>query len=578
MNNKIERTLRTLVKKKGGSIAGSVQDGIVQLTGSVPTWDEVVELGFAAGRLKGVKGVVNRVTVHDYEPEKKQKKGVHTQLPDADVVIIGGGVIGCFIARELSRYDLDVTLVEKEADVACGATKANNGQVHTGIGEKPGSLKKELCSKSWPLYQKIADELDVPYRKTGLLVVVTENTLSRIPSFVSRFILKYVVPFLLVRRGRQVGDTPRVMKRNELVHMEPHITDKAIAAVFMPNYAVISPYKLTIALAENAIRNGVTVMLETEVTDITVQDSTVVRVVTDKGIITTQFVVNAAGVFADEVAAMAGAQEYTIHPRKGSILLFDSVMKDYIKTQVRELKFPQDPHTKGGGILLTAHGNIMWGPTAVEVSDKEDTSVTREEIEALVEKYKSTVPNFPLNTLITYFAGVRAATYTEDFVIKPSERVKGFIHAGGIQSPGLAAAPKIAELVVAILEKEGLPLKEKEFDPVRKAPPVFSGLSCEEKKRLIEENPLYGNVVCRCEHVTEAEIVDAICSPLPATTMDAVKRRTRAGMGRCQGGFCSPRVAEILARELQIPLLEVTKKGNGSHLFVRKTKEGFYEG
>lgn len=581
-DTKIEKTLKKTVEKKGFStVTVSVNDGIVQLTGSVDTWDAVVELGHYAGKLKGVKGVVNEIISKDVEIKKEKakegqkksaKEKIKLHLPDtADVVIIGGGVIGCFIARELSKYSVDVVLVEKEADVACGATKANNGQIHTGIGEQSGTLKKELCAKSWPLYEKIAKELDIPYKKNGLLVVLTEDTLPEwIPGFLSQVILNYVIKPLVVRRGKGVGDTPNVIKREELLKREPHITDKAVSAVLMPGYGIICPYKLTIALAENALQNGVTIVLETEVTDIVVEDNTVKKVVTDKGEIKTRFVVNAAGVYADDVAKMAGIKEYTIHPRKGSILLFDKT-DGYIQHQMSALTFPQDPHTKGGGLLETVDGNMLWGPTALEVFDKKDTSVTHEELESMVEKYNPVLPDFPKKSVITYFAGVRAATYTEDFVIKASA-VQGFVHAAGIQSPGLTAAPKIAEMVVDILRDQGLLLQEKRFDPVRKSPPVFSKVPVEEKKRLIQENPLYGNVVCRCEHVTEAEIVNAIHGLLPATTVDALKRRTRAGMGRCQGGFCGPRVAAILARELHIPLEDVTKKGNNSYLFVGKTK------
>ncbi len=574
-DDKIGQTLKKILKKKGFShVNVSVKDQIVHLTGSVDTWNEVVAIGHSAGELKEVKGVTNDVTAKEVEKKPRRlSKPKEKQVPEeADVVIIGSGVIGCFIARELSQYNLDIVLVEKESDVACGATKANNGQIHTGIGEKSGTLRKELCAKGWPLYQRISKELDVPYEKNGLLIVLTEDTLPKwIPSFLSRIILASVIQPLVVRKGREVGDTPRVIKRKELLQIEPNITDRAVSAVLMPGYGIICPYKLTIALAENALQNGISIFLETDVTDIVIEDNRIRRVVTDRGEIKTRFVINAAGIYADDVAKMAGAQEYTIHPRKGSILLFDKKTEGYIHHQMSELRFPQDPYTKGGGLLETVDGNMLWGPSAVEVPDKEDTSVSYDEIETMAEKYNPVVPDFPGN-VITYFAGVRAATYTEDFVIKASE-VEGFVHAAGIQSPGLTAAPVIAEMVADILKDQGLILeKKRDFNPERKAPPVFSKLSVPEKKELIKENAFYGNVVCRCEHVTEAEIVSAIHGILPAITMDAIKRRTRAGMGRCQGGFCSPRVAQILARELKIPLEKVTKEGEGSHLFVRKTK------
>lgn len=577
MKDNDQKIAEKLKKKKFSKIKTSVKNGIVYLDGEVNSWDEVIELGHAAGEMKEVKGVINNIIVKDVKEKKREKNlpkdTYNPHLPErADVVIIGGGVIGCFIARELSRYNLEIVLLEKESDVACGATKANSGQIHTGVGEESGTLKKKLCAEAWPMYDKITEELDVPFKRNGLLVVITKDTLPKIPSFIGNFISKYIIPYIVIRKGKDVGDKPRIIKRDELLRMEPNITDRALVAVFMPGYGIICPYKLTIALAENAIQNGTKVLLETEVRDILVEDKKVRGVMTNRGTIETQFVINAAGIFADEIAEMAGAKEFTIHPRKGSILLFDKEEEGYVNHQVSELRFPQDPYTKGGGVLMTVDGNINWGPTAIEVPDKEDKSVTREEIEGIFEKYGFIFPNFPKNSVITYFAGLRAATYKEDFFIKASKNIRGFVNVAGIQSPGLTAAPAIAEMVLKILKDAGLKMEEKEnFNPVRKASPVFDKLSVEEKKKLIEKNPLYGNVICRCEHVTEGEIIDAIHSPLPALTIDAIKRRTRAGMGRCQGGFCGPRVAAILARELGIPLEKITKDRN-SNMFVGRTK------
>jgi glycerol-3-phosphate dehydrogenase len=247
-------------------------------------------------------------------------------------------------------------------------------------------------------------------------------------------------------------------------------------------------------------------------------------------------------------------------------------MEGYINHQISELKFPRAPYTKGGAVLMTVDGNPNWGPTANEVPDKEDKSVSKEEIGWIYKKFGTALPNFPKKSVITYFAGLRAPTYKEDFYIKASERIKGFVNVSGIQSPGLTAAPAIAEMVLKILKGLGLKMEKKEdFNPIRKAPPIFDKLCIEEKKKLINQNPLYGKIVCRCEHITEGEILDAIHSSLPALTLDAIKRRTRAGMGRCQGGFCGPRVAKILARELGIPLEEVTKEGGNSNLFIKKS-------
>ena len=584
-DQKIVKKLEKKIVKKGfPDVKISAEEGIVRLNGRVSSWSEVITLGYLAAKTKGVKGVINDVTAGEIERKGEEKKvtkrGVYenVSLPKrADVVIVGGGVIGCFIARELSRYKLDVVLLEKESDVACEATKANSGVVHSGIGESSGTLKQKLNVKGNKMCDKVCEELNVPFERDGLLIVITTETLPPkvrkvLPSFISNFICEKIIPYVIFRKGKKAGIPLRPVKREELLEMEPNITDKAIVGVYSPTYGVVYPYEITIALAENAIQNGVKIALNTEVEDILVEDGKVKGVLTDRGTIEAEYVINAAGIFADEVAEMAGAREFSIHPRKGSIIIFDKDMKGYINHSLSELILPQDPHTKGGGIFTTVDGNPNWGPDAIEVSDKYDKSVTAEEIDTIFE-CGSLLPDFQKSSLITYFAGLRAATYEEDFFIKASENVLGFVNVAGIQSPGLASSPAIAEMVRGILREIGLKMREKEeFNPIRRAIPKFSNLSIEEKKKLIKENPLYGNVICRCEHVTEGEVVDAIHRPLPATTVDAVKRRVRAGMGRCQGGFCGPKVARLLARELNIPLEEVTKDGPGSNLFVGKTK------
>ena len=571
---RLEAKVKKLAKSK---VIASVKDGIATLTGEVKTWEDVVELGRAVGKLE-VREVVNLVTAEaDVETEKEEKERLklpeeayNPTLPErVDVVIIGGGVVGCAIARELSRYDLDIVLLEKECDVGCGATKANSAQIHTGIGEKSGTLKKELCVRAWPKYEKISEELNIPYKKDGLLIVLTTDTLS-IPLF-GNFLTRYLVAPIIKRKGKKVGDKPIIIKRKELMEMEPNLTDRALTAVFMPNYGIICPNRFTIALAENAVQNGVRVFLDTEVENIEDMEEKTQKVVTSRGSIETKFIINAAGLFADKIAEMAGSQEFTIHPRKGSIILFDKAYAGHINHQISEMILPQNPYTKGGAVLKTIDGNLNWGPTAVEVPSKSDRSVTGEEIQSILKKFGKIIPDFPKRSVITYFAGLRAPTYKEDFYIVPS-KVKGLIHVAGIQSPGLTSAPVIAEIVVEILKDEGLKTRQKNFDPIRKKPIVFDELSINEKKEKIKENSLYGNVVCRCEHITEAEIIGAIHSSPPALTVDAIKRRTRAGMGRCQGGFCGPRVSAIMARELGIPLEKITKCGPGSELYIEKTK------
>jgi glycerol-3-phosphate dehydrogenase len=587
-DEKLEKKVKQFLAEEGYlQISCSVKDGIAYLNGRLDNWEKVVELGHGIGKIKGVEEIVNDVTSEDAvkavtQPRTKLSKRLYdpTLPKKADVVIVGGGVVGCFIARELSRYKLDIVLLEKESDVCGGATKANSAQIHTGVGEKSGTLKKKLCVKSWPLFDKISSELDVPHEKNGLLTVITKDSLPKsIPGPIRKFLCEYLIPIPIWITARRAKDKPKIVRKGKLLKMEPDLTEKALLGVLMPNYGIIDPFRLTIALAENAVKNDARIFIDTEVTGINVEDKKIRGVVTTRGTIETDFVVNAAGVYADRIAEMAGTREFSIHPRKGGIILFDKKTDKFVAHQLNEFKLPRNEYTKGGGVLRTADENINFGPSALEVPDREDTSISREDIDNILEKYATVFSDFPKKLVIAYFSGVRACTYKEDFVIKPSKNVKGLIHAAGIQSPGLTCSPTIAGMILEILRQEGLPLKEKEaFDPICKRAAVFRELTLEEKKNIVAEDRLYGNVVCRCEHITEAEIVKAIHSPVPALTVDAVKKRTRAGMGRCQSGFCGHLVAGILARELGIPLEEVTKKGGDSRLFVGKTKELLMEG
>ena len=575
-DRKLARKAASIVRKhaRDKPVHIRVEDRVVYLEGAVSSYEEYVRIGREAGRLKGVRGVVSRLSFPE-KMERKRPVGKKECIGEADVVIVGGGVVGCSIARELSRYRLRVILVERAEDVACGTSKANNAMVHTGIGEKMGTLKQKLCVKGHQMYKKITDELQVPYEQQGLYIITTRDSFAKtkIPGFLGNFIAKHIVPLIILRRAKKLGLPMKRVSRKELLENEPQVTERALAAVYSPTYGITCPYLFTIALAENALANGVEVMLDTEVVDITVKDGTVSSVVTTRGTIDTSFVINAAGLYADEIADMAGAREYTIHPKKGATLLFDREASALINRSLSILLFPRTEHYKGGGLMKTIDGNLQWGPTMREVFDPTDTSVTAEEIQAIFARYSLLAPRFPKNAVIAYFSGLRAATFTEDFFIEASRRVKGFIHVAGIQSPGLAAAPAIAEMVLDILRGEGLELERKTaFNPYRKGPPVIRHLSPAERERAIAENPLYGKIVCRCEEVTEGEIVDAIRAPIPARSVDAIKRRTRAGMGRCQGGFCLPRVVRILSRETGIPAEKIVKNGRDSHLFVGKAK------
>ena len=542
----------------------SCKDGVTHLEGEVEKWEQVVALGHLAAGVDGVRGVVNKVWPTSLVRTKKEtrvKEKASWDGMNVDVIIVGAGIVGAAISRELSRFNLSVAVVEKEADVSWGQSKANPGWVHgfAGVDVDPGSLKARLCVRGNAMYDKLARELDFPFKRIGLLALVTEEELLPLLDFVKDLAKQHGAPVEIIR------------DKEEIFRLEPRITEKALAALFFPTYGSTSPYLVTIAFIENAVANGVKLLLGTEVTDVIVEDSKIRGVVTDRGKIFTRFLVNAAGLHADEIAEMAGAREFTIHPRKGEMLIFDSKYSSLYKRNFAPATLKTDPYTKGGGIAIAVDGNSIWGPNAEEVPYKKDTSTTKRGLDVVFEKFSQLVPNIPKKAMISAFAGLRAATYTEDFHIAPSQKVRGLINVAGIQSPGTASAPAIAEMVIDILRKEGLQTEEKRgFNPTRKAPASFRSLTSTEKEELIAGNMRYGHVVCRCEHVTEGEIVEAIRRG--AATVDGVKFRTRAGMGRCQGGFCSPHVIRILGRELQIPPEHVTKRGSGSELLLYKIK------
>jgi glycerol-3-phosphate dehydrogenase len=502
-------------------------------------------------------------------------------LPEsAGIVIIGAGISGCSIAREVTRYTSDVVFLDKESDVADETTKANKAEVHSGIGEKRRTLKQKLNVKGNRMYDQFVEGLGIELKRQGLLIVITPRTLpekytARLPAAISRYILERLVPRMIIRNGRKKGiPGQRILTRDEILQMEPHVTKNAIAGVFDPTYGLVSPYKLAIALAENAVDNGAKLFLNTEVLDITTEGGRVRSVVTSRGEIETPLVVNAAGVFADRVADMAGAGGFTIHPRKGASLLFDrDITADYVKSSVAEFRLFTKSHSKGGGAMPTAEGNLQLGPTAIETDDRYDTSISAEEIEEIFQRFYYLLPDFPRSAIISAFSGIRAPTLEEDFIIEASPAVRGFVNVAGIQSPGLAAAPAICEMVMGILHDLGVSRERRaDFEAVRTAPPRFTEMTDTERDGLIEKDPRWGHIICRCETVTEAEVVNAIGSKIPATNMDAVKRRTRVGMGRCQGGFCGFRCAEIIAGELDIPVTEVTKDGGLSQVFLEETK------
>ncbi len=474
-----------------------------------------------------------------------------------DISIIGAGVTGALIARELSRFDIKVCILDKDADVAMGTSKANSAIVHAGYDASPNSLKAKLNVRGNALMDDVANDLDVPFKRIGSFVLAfNEDDQKELQKLYDNGI-KNKVPHL------------KILNQKEVREMEPHISEDAIAALYAPTAGIVCPYELTLAATENAVANGVELILECIVEGIKRQDDGYI-LETSKGLIKSRYVINAAGVYSDTLARMVGDDEVNIIPRRGEYLLLDKRQGNVVNTVIF-----QPPSVMGKGILVTptVDGNLLIGPTAETIEDKDNIATTNIGLNAVIEGARKSVPSFDTRDVITSFAGLRATSSRGDFIIEESKHAKGFVHVAGIESPGLSATPAIAEYVIDVLKNMGVTLTGKEkHDPVRKPVIRFRELSREDQAKAIKENPLYGNIICRCEIVTEGEIVDCIHRPAGAINLDGVKRRTRAGMGRCQGGFCAPRVVDILAREMKIPKEDVTKMGGKSKILVGKTK------
>lgn len=474
-----------------------------------------------------------------------------------DVVIIGAGVSGSATARELSRYDLKICVVEKEEDVCCGTSKANSGIVHAGFDAESGSLMAKLNVEGNQMMEALSKELDFHFERNGSLVVcLNEEDRPNLQK--------------LYERGVKNGVKElRIIEREELVKLEPNIADEAVAALYAPTGGIVCPFGMNIAMAENAAVNGVEFRFDTEVTGFEKKQG-IWLVKTNKGEIETKYIVNAAGVYTDVFHNMVSEKKIHITPRRGDYCLLDRSTKGFVTHTIFQL-----PSKFGKGVLVTptVHGNTLVGPTAIDIEDREGTNTTGQGIDELIGKAGTTVKNLPIRQVITSFAGLRAHEDSHEFRIGELEDAKGFIDCAGIESPGLTSAPAIGKMVAGIVKELTNAKKKDNFIAVRKGILNPKDLSKEEYSKLIKEKPEYGNIICRCEMITEGEIIDSIKRPLGAKSLDGVKRRTRAGMGRCQSGFCSPRTIEILARELGVSPSEITKSGGESKIIVGINKD-----
>lgn len=473
-----------------------------------------------------------------------------------DVVIVGAGVVGGLIAREISRFNVKVALLEKCNDVAMGTTKANSAIVHGGFDAQNGTLKAELNVKGTAMMPEVCEKLHVPFKKNGSLVVAfSESEMEHIHELYKRGI-KNGVPEL------------SIINQEELRALEPNISDVAVGALLSASAGIVCPYELTIAAVENAITNGVELVRNCEVKSITENDDSYV-LNTTAGEFKAKYIINAAGNYSDELAAMVGDNSIDLVPRKGEYYVLDKSVGNLAKHTIF-----QCPNEMGKGILVTptVDGNLLIGPTALNIEDKDDNTTTPEGLLEAVQKAMKSVPIVSVRNAITSFAGVRAHPTNDDFIIGWCPTSGNFLNVAGIESPGLSSAPAIAVYVREILQEKCNLTEKENYTDGREKPVRFRHMSDEERAELIKKNSAYGRIICRCETITEGEIIDAIKAPGGARDVDGVKRRTRAGMGRCQGGFCGSKVVEILARELDVSMSDITKFGNDSKIIYERTK------
>ena len=468
-----------------------------------------------------------------------------------DVCIIGAGVSGASIARRLSAYRLSTIIVEKEADVSFGVSKGNSGIIHAGFHHPPKSLKSKLEILGNRLFDTLHEELHFPFKRCGIIVAALSTEEMKTVEF-------------LYEQGVSNGVIGiEICNRDRIKQLEPSLTQDVVGGLYAPSGGIIEPYQFVFSLIESARLNGVELLTDFEVvkSDFNNNYYTIYSKIGNR--IKARYVINAAGLFADEVSGIFNAEDYKIVPRKGQYYLLDK----NIPYRPSRVIFPVPTKiSKGILVVPTIEGTTLLGPTAETCNDKYDLSTDQENLDKVLDFTKRLVPDISKRDIITSFAGLRPAATTEDFIIEISRKAPNFINVGGIQSPGLTASPAIAEMVKNLLKQMGLTLIEKkDYNPYLDKPLRIRELSFEEADEMFKINPAYTNIICRCENVSEAEIVEAIKKG--HTTLDGIKFYTRAQMGRCQGGFCSYKIIKIIQRETGLPPLEITKRGKKSYIF-----------
>ena len=564
---RLKKKKKALRKAFGGAVDAELRDGAVHVTGTLDKWEDVIRACYLCADKFSRIHVVNDIvftggadrSVHHPSLADNALQG---QRPD--VLVIGGGISGASVFRELTRYKLDVLLIEKGADLAAETSSRNTGEVHPGVDLNKGSLKQYYEIKGNYAYDRLCEELNVPFERSGQYACVKNGWL-------------WLPAVLLAWYRRAVCGTrgTRVMGKKELYRRNPRLAPGYKFAVYDWSAGVVCPYGLTIAYGENGVQNGGRVSLNTECRAMEVRNGEIISVTTNRGTLYPRLVINAAGTMAEEIARLAQDRFFSLHPRAGTNSILDKKTRPLVAgvssgaLQKSNLK----AHTKGGCMAPTAHGNLLVGPDAVETFEKENHATTAQSVRASFDKERATVPTLSERDIITWFTGVRAPTFEEDFILERGRRTKNILHIAGIQSPGLTAAPAFAPDMAALAaEMLGGAEKKTDFNPRRPGYGRLNEKTLEERDALIRQNPDYGVIVCRCEEISRGEILDALNAPLCVPTIDGIKRRVRPGSGRCQGGFCGPLVTQIIAEHQGIEPERVTKKGGASVINFGVTK------
>lgn len=561
------KSITKRINKLYPTVTAEEYRGCVRLTGELDTWEEIVKVGKSAVTHRSL-GVLNDVRLKGFseKPHTPKLRDFHLDGKEVDVMIIGAGAVGSAIARELSRYAISVLMVDKENDVGMGQSSRNNGDIRVNLDVNPNQHRYAYSVKGKNMFDRIAEELSIDFKHTGRLVFFSNNK------------DKVMIP-KLKRLCKKLGNEVEFLKGKKLSALEPSIPNWNKGAFYIKTGGEICPYEYTIALAENAVLNGVELSLNTIVEGMNVEDGYIKEVHTNRGVVKPKIVINVSGVMCDKIADMAGDRTFTIHPKKNTFLILDKKKAFLASTSMNcapcSKEKQENEKEMENGVFHTIHGNVLLVGATEETPSREDTSTTFEAVEKVFQEQKKIADRMSIEDIITYFAGVSASNYEEDFVVRKGIFTKNIIEVSAIQLPGLTASPAIAEDVAEwTIEMLGGAKENFSFQPYRKGLTKIKQMSEEERNKFIKSNPDFGVIVCRCEEISRGEIIESATMGIPATTLDGVKRRVRAGMGRCQGGHCAPIVLDILSKTTGVPMESINKSTENSQIVFGDSKGG----